>query len=354
MEIFEEKEKEKEKGPVILNNEDIIFKHEDIMNGIESVFCFKDGDILIFKNKYSLIFDGKTFNKKMQLDFLGARCAFCYLSEKEFILIKDVYFSLYEFTNGRNSCKEISKVEKNSLTENDEKNKNIFPLSNNDLINISLIGLTPIVKQYRRVEDNNKIQRYEIIDNLELNDIEDVINLENDEFLTIKKFQNTDEILFKVYSNKDYTILRFNRIDCTINGKRRIFFSTLPFFKVKKNKLFMAGIYYLNIFDIDTLELETTIKINPEIRDVAVLNNNCVLMIECNRNLVFLKEETNYCLTKVLIDFDTNDIIKRESNDITDDMGEFKTLFNIYNYNDKGLVTITDQYILKIYKKINS
>lgn len=341
----------KETSNSLLKKENIIFEHEDRINGIESVFFFKDGDILIFKNTVSVIYDGKTFKEKIKLTFLGALCAFCYLSEEEFILIKDEHFALYTFKNERKTCEVISKVYHHNLNDL-EKNKNIFRLSNDDLINIRLIRLEPIVKLYRRVEDKNKCKSYELIDNNELNDIDEVINLEKDQFLTIKKFQNLDQILFKVYSNKDYSILTFNRINCRAHGKRRIFFSDLPFFKVKKNKLFMGSISYFNLFDIDTLELETTINISPEIRLIQVLNNNCVFFVECDKILEGLKRNVKYDLTKVIIDFESNDIIKKESNDITDEIGEYKTLFNIFNYLDNGLATITDNYSLKIYKNL--
>ena len=63
----------------ILNKKNIIFEYEDILKGIESIFCFKDGDFLVFKNTFSLLYDGKTFEIKLELDFLGALCAFCYI-----------------------------------------------------------------------------------------------------------------------------------------------------------------------------------------------------------------------------------------------------------------------------------
>ena len=65
----------------ILNNKNIIFEHEDIIKGIESIFSFKDGDFLVLKNTFSLLYDGKTFQIKLELGFLGALCAF-YIYQK--------------------------------------------------------------------------------------------------------------------------------------------------------------------------------------------------------------------------------------------------------------------------------
>ena len=125
---------------------------------------------------------------------------------------------------------------------------------------------------------------------------------------------------------------------------------------MKKNKLFYASISYFNIFDIDTLELETIINISPEIRSIQVLNNNCALFIDYeDYNISFwgLKRSVKYNLTKVFIDFETNEIIKKESHDITNELGEYKTLFYVYNYLDNGFATITDNCLLKIYKNVN-
>ena len=138
----------------ILNNKNIIFEHEDIIKGIESIFSFKDGDFLVLKNTFSLLYDGKTFQIKLELGFLGALCAFCYISEDEFIVIKDYLLTLYKFKNNRTACDEISIIHENYLHE--EQNKKLFKLSNNDLLNITQNLLYP--KKYRifrRIEENN-------------------------------------------------------------------------------------------------------------------------------------------------------------------------------------------------------
>ena len=343
---------ENKKTKKILNDDKIIFEIEDKKTGIESIFAFKDGDLLVFKNNIcSILYDGKTFSQKLELSFLGALCSFCYLNEEEFIVIKDFYFSLYKFGNNRTNCKLITTINKN---EYQEINKKIFCLSNNDLISISELYFEAIIKIFRRISENNQFKEYQLLDNYKLNEIGDVINLDNDQFLTIKKYQNADNILLKVYSNKSYIILRNNRIQCTVKNKRRIaFFSDLPFIKVNKNKLLFGNSSFLYIFCTDTLELETTIKISPEIRGIRIFGNNSIILFETNKELIDLKNVIKYYITKVWINFENNEFIKKESEEITEEIGEFKTLFNICNYLDNGLATITDQYKLKIYKNMS-
>ena len=343
---------ENKKGKKILNEDNIIFEIEDEKTGIESIFSFKDGDLLVFKNNIcSILYDGKTFSQKLELNFLGALCSFCYLNEEEFIVIKDFYFSLYKFENNRTNCKIIATINKN---EYQEINKKIFCLSNNDLLSISELDFKPIIKIFRRTFENNQFKDYQLLDNYKLDEIGDVINLEDDQFLTIKKNKNADNIMLKVYSNKNYIILRNNRIQCIVNNKRRIaFFSDLPFIKVNNNKILFGNANFLYIFGTDTLELETTIKISPDIMGIRMFRDNSIILFECSKELIGLKNIIKYYITKVWIDFESNEFIKKESEEITEEIGEYKTLFNICNYLDNGLATIIEQYKLKIYKNMS-
>ncbi len=334
----------------ILNKENIIFEHEDQIKGIESIFCFKNGDILIFKNTFSVLYDGKTLKEKLQLKFLGALCAFCYLSEDEFILLKDSYLSLYRFSNNRTKAEEICLIHEDYIN----KNKNIFVLSNNDLINITQVCLEPKeFRIFRRIEENNKLVKYELITDIleDIKDIDYVVNLEEDEFLTMKRDLSNEEVLLKVYSNENYLIKRFNRIKCILNGKRMIYYSMLPVYKMKK-KIIIPSVCLLNIIDIYTLELETSIKISEEIKDIKILDNDFIIIFECFRNFENYQRNFLFYLTKVLIDFDMNDMVKIERNKINDEAGEFMSLFKIFNYRGNGLATITDQNYLKIYNKV--
>ena len=107
----------------------------------------------------------------------------------------------------------------------------------------------------------------------------------------------------------------------------------------------------MNIFGIDTLELETTVNISESIKDIKLLSNDCIILVECHD---INWKEKNYFLTKIWFDFEKNEIKKKETTDINDKTGDYKTLFNIYNYLDNGLATISDHSKLKVYKNINS
>jgi hypothetical protein len=333
----------------ILNKENLIFEHKDEKSGIESIFCFKDGDIIVFKNTFSVLYDGKTFEEKIKIKDLGALCAFCYISEDEFILLKQSYLALYRFSNSRKALEKIAIIHENVL----EENKKLFVLSNNDLLNITQISLEPQRSRiFRRVEDNHEFLMYDLLpDNLleDIVDIEYVINLEDDEFLTFKRVLYPEEILLKVYSNESYLIKRFNRIKCILGSKRMIYYSNLPIFKMKK-KILLPGVCFLNIIDVITLELETTIKISEEIKDIQIFGDNCMALFECYRDYIENKRIFDFYLSKVLIDFESNYMIKKERMKINDEAGIYKTLFKVFNYKEKGLATITDQNYLKIYK----
>lgn len=56
---------------------------------IDSIFTFKDHDFLIFKSTFSILYDGKTLKEKLKLNFIGSSNAFCYLSENEFLVMKN-------------------------------------------------------------------------------------------------------------------------------------------------------------------------------------------------------------------------------------------------------------------------
>lgn len=349
---IEEPLKDKIASQQILNKENIIFENKHILKEIISVFCFKDGDILIFyKDSSSILYDGNNFKEKLIIKELRIRDYFNYVTEDEFILINDLEISLYKFLNNRTAFnRELIIVNKSSSYENDK----LFVLSNKDLLIMFSVFLNPHYSVYQRIEKNNKFKSYDLLDSnqiIDLNDIEDVVNLDDDEFVTIKKLINSDEILLKVFSNKDYLIKRFNTIKCILKSKRMIYFSALPSFKIK-NKLLIGGISYLNIIDIYTLELETTIKISENIQDIKILENNCIVLLDFHKILEYSKHILKFYLNKIWFDFESNDIIKKESNEITDMTGEYKTLFKIFNYKNNGLVILVDQNYIQIYKNI--
>jgi len=336
----------------ILDNEKIIFSFENLGLMIDSVFTFKDHDFLIFEGKISILYDGKTFEEKLKLNFIGSLNAFCYLSEDEFLVMKDNYFSLYKFINNRTSYKIITTVQ---CTPNEE-NKKVFKIFKNDILNICeyKYQFQSNIKIYTRISDNkDTIINYELISDNVLTDIDEVINLEDTfQFLAFKKYENLNEILFKIY-DYGHNIVKFNRINCLNSSKkRRIFMPQFSLCKVNKNKFLTASVNFIYIFDVETLELETTIKVFSEIKRLTILNNRFLMLVLNNSEFKDYKREEHYFICKILFDFEYNSIKKMENNEITDEVGEYKTLFNIFNYQDNGLITISDHCFLKIYKDI--
>jgi hypothetical protein len=335
----------------ILDKEKIICSLEDKTSMIDSIFTFKDHDFLLFKSTFSILYDGEILKEKLNLNFIGSSNAFCYLSENEFLVMKNNYFSLYKFKNNRTSYEIITTVQ----CSPNEENKKIFKIFKNDILNICeyKFQFQPSIKIYTRIDDNNgSTINYELISDNVLTDIDEVINLEDTfQFLAFKKYENLNEILFKVY-DYGHNIVRFNRVNCFSSKKRRIFMPQFSFYKVNKNKLITSSIYYIYIFDIETLELETTIKVFSEIKRFIILNNRNIMLVLYNSEFKDLKREEHYSICKMLVDFENNSIEKTENNEITDKVGEFKTLFNIFNYHDDGLITISDHCFLNIYKDI--
>ena len=67
------------------NEDKIIFKYESGNTRIDSVFVYNNGDIFIFKEEETILYEGKTFNKLLEVNFIGSVYCFCYLSEEDFI-----------------------------------------------------------------------------------------------------------------------------------------------------------------------------------------------------------------------------------------------------------------------------
>lgn len=122
---------------------------------------------------------------------------FCYLSENEFLVMKNNYFSLYKFKNNRTSYEIITTVQ----CSPNEENKKIFKIFKNDILNICeyKFQFQPSIKIYTRIDDNNgSTINYELISDNVLTDIDEVINLEDTfQFLAFKKYENLNEILLR-------------------------------------------------------------------------------------------------------------------------------------------------------------
>ena len=122
-------------------------------------------------------------------------------------------------------------------------------------------------------------------------------------------------------------------------------------YKVNHNKIIFGGVLNSYIIDIHSLELETTIKLNKTIKKILVRPNGNIFVltflkefiVKINRNIY------NLFLNKIQIDFKFNEIIQNKEDDITNITKKYSSLFDIFNYSEKGLAMIIDNEELIIY-----
>jgi hypothetical protein len=245
--------------PYFFNEKNIIFKYEIYTDRIDSVFSFENGDILIFLQRNSILYDGKTFKPKIELNFIGSKYSFCYLSEEEFISFKENYFDIYRFENFRNSvqlkqrllCDRIIRINK---------------FSNDDLAILKFHKIGSIIKIFRKqkiINDNNISYNYApyITFNYYINDF---IELISKDIVTIKKIEFENELFLKLINTENYYEKKSNIIKTVIKGKKRIYISS-ELYKTYNNKFAALGFNKLYIFDCYNLEVETIIKLGIDI-----------------------------------------------------------------------------------------
>ena len=326
--------------PYFFNEKNIIFKYEIYTDRIDSVFSFENGDILIFLQRNSILYDGKTFKPKIELNFIGSKYSFCYLSEEEFISFKENYFDIYRFENFRNSvqlkqrllCDRIIRINK---------------FSNDDLAILKFHKIGSIIKIFRKqkiINDNNISYNYApyITFNYYINDF---IELISKDIVTITKKEYENELFLKLINTENYYEKKSNIIKTVIKGKKRIYISS-ELYKTYNNKFAALGINKLYIFDCYNLEVETIIKLGIDINKMIYLNDGYFLFTYEIKNGF----EYKYFIKKIKIDFTLNEIIDEKIEDIHDYPGVYKTLFKIEKYLNGGLITIINDSLLRIYK----
>ena len=322
------------------NEKNIIFTYEIYTERIDSAFSFENGDILIFLQKYSILFDGKTFKPKLTLNFIGSKYCFCYLSEEEFISFKENYFDIYRFENFRSSvllkqrlsCDKIIRINK---------------LSNDDLAIFKFheIGATIKIFRKQKIINENNIS-YIYAPYTTFNDyINDFFELISKEIVTITKKEFENELFLKLINTDNYYEKKSNIIKTVVKGKRKIYISS-GLYKTNNNKFAALGINKLYIFDCYNLEVETIIKLGIEINKIIYLNDGYFLFTYEIKNGF----ESKYFIKKIKIDFTLNEIIEEKIEDIHDYPGNYKTLFKIEKYLNGGLITIINDSLLRIYK----
>ena len=289
------------------------------------------------------MYQGKTFNKLLEVNFIGSVYCFCYLSEEDFISFKHNYFQIYNFENQRTSVKIVQKV----LCDNIIK---INKLSNEDLAILCFYNNCYILKIFRKKElysDQNHSYQYQYFYYTTLHDeINDFLEVSLHEILTMKKDISENILKFKILDNKNnYISIRTNEIKCVINNKTRIYILS-PLYKASKDKLIFSGFNNIYIFDLITLEIETFIKVGFDINKILCLNGGYFLFNYQINN----SPRNNFYIKKIKIDFQYNELVEETSEEISDYLGEYKTLFKVEKYINNGFVTIINDSLLRIYK----
>ena len=134
---------------------------------------------------------------------------------------------------------------------------------------------------------------------------------------------------------------------------------SLPVYLINNNKLITAGIKFLYIIGLDNLELETTILFEKFINQILIRPKKNIFLIYESRDVKHFELEgiTNSVpfyydqfINNIKIDFGTNDLIEGKEEEITSYCGDNKGLFQIYNYINNGIITLTDKSEITIYK----
>ena len=180
----------------------------------------------------------------------------------------------------------------------------------------------------------------------------DIIDLADSGVLGHKYSLSSETIIFKILNKDNYEVKRKNEIKCICGNKRRIYL-TQPFFKVSNDKLLSLGINNIYIFDIKTLELETTIKIslNKNILKILIRPKGNILLL-CKETLPDVRnieEKEKFYIKNIRINYLNNEIEKKSEKDITNKIGVKKNIFEFFNYLNNGLAIIIEKKELIIF-----
>lgn len=329
-----------------LPEENIIFKYENQIELVDSAFIFKDGDILIFKNKYSDIYDAKNHNQKLRLYSLGSISYFYYLDEETFISNQSTYFTIYIFLNHRTKFQEIQKIN----LPNSFLSQKIYLLTNRNIICQTFFHSETRLLIYAKEKINKKYAEFKDYSSV-ITNVDEVIELNLNKFLTIKNTIN-NQLIFKVYNNKDYKLIKSNTV--TKVDRSHIIYFIFAFTKINENKIINGNFNNIFIFDAQMLDLETVINFNDfKIHKLKYIKKGIILLIgedeKFNKNTDDL--EKKIVLKKLKIDFCFNIISDEKNEDYTEYIGNFISLFQIENYWDKWIYTLTGKSLLRIYSR---
>ena len=333
------------------------FNHES--NYLDSIYVFEDGDFILFGDnqeekmnnvsfKKSTLYDGKTLKPKLSLN-VSSLCSFFNLLNDEFALCSNFsVFDLYKFNSDRTSFEHIQKFP----GKEGGSAKALNQLPNGDIcLSRVYVGYNGIFI-YRKKESNPKYAPYGENFLFHLEDVDELISINDKEALGYKIYRGSESLVLMVFNIEDYKILRKNEIKFQEGNYQRRLYISFPLYKTNKNKLITANNKCLFIFGIDTLELETTILFDKFIEQILIRpKENILLLCESREERNYLEGEItdsirfyySQFIINVKIDFETNDLIKAKEEDISKYCGKNKELFHLYNYLDKGIITLIDK-----------
>ena len=209
----------------------------------------------------------------------------------------------------------------------------------------------------KALEVNEKFEPYGNTFLYQLEDINDIVDLNEKEVLGIqKKYGGIDSLVLNIIDTSNYKILRKNEIKYKDDSNNRLYIS-LPFHKWGENKLIGGGADSIFIFGLDTLELETTISFDKNIKNILVRPKGNIFLYlvadEKSKDMNLYKEANCYSLFYYLneakIDFKKNELKSYKEELINDYCKAHEDLFFIYNYVNNGLITLTDKTEIIIY-----
>jgi hypothetical protein len=285
---------------------------------------------------------------------VSSDCSFYDLSNDEFALCVNFNeFQLNKFISNRTSFKNIQKI-----SEGEEGSaRKIIQISNGDIcaskiyvgyINFYIYRKDPVHSDYAPYGE--KFFKF-------LEDINDLININDKEILTYKFKVVKDAIVLKIIDNKEYNEIRGNEIIFRNSeiGSRLYINATSTLKLANNNKLLAFSTKYLYIIGIDSLELETTIKLEYNIRNILVRpKGNVFLFLEDRKERQNAGKNNDYYykqyINSLKIDFKTNELLDNKEEEISAIMGNQKDIFKMYNYIGNGLVTLIDESKVIIYE----
>lgn len=329
----------------------IKFKYKSFK--VESIFIFKDGDIIIFGNgeSFSTLYDGKTFKPKITLNVTSDSCFF-YLTEEELGLCISYKFELKKFEKNRTAFTHIQSFP----TKQFETGKSLVKLSNGDILFFKFYMGSMAISIYRKNENFDSLcnadDKY-LLQDFRIENCEDIIELNEKEFLGYKKMISSESLELTVYNNENYKVKKVNSIKTEVDRKKRLYFTT----KIYKNgnKLLCGGCYKIFIIDLDSLELETTIRIPKVVDKLLIRPNGRIYALTYDDS--FYKTKRNFFINDLKIDFTTNDLVENKEINVRDFLEDKKTIissFDCYNYFNNGLAVVLDRRELIIYENYST